>query len=218
METALALYDYEGLRTCPFCEYGGNLISAEWSTKVDRCAHCVVSIQSGAWARDICPPVTCDGHFFRSSIVDFLADVSEVVCKWTPGTRRHPEIRVFYHPDPAFVTSLRLNFKLEPVDSIESCGTCGGHMFSIDRTTCEQRIKRAISASATAVAAKGKRRLQWLTHRVAHGLLVVLGCSSHFDGSFLPLPECDPPAFYAACCETVVLARLRSRSTGHVSS
>jgi hypothetical protein len=86
----------------------------------------------GTWARGICPPVFCDGYLFSGSIVDFLKDDSRVVCKRSPGTRRHPEILVFFHPDSAFVTELRLNFKLETLPCEEACGTCGIHLFVID--------------------------------------------------------------------------------------
>ncbi len=105
----LSAYDYDGLRTCPFCASSANLTS-------DRrvaCSHFVAAFEFGAWGRRICPPVSCDGYLFSESLHQFLAEDREVVCKCTPGTRRHPKIEAFYHPRPAFVADMRKALKIE---------------------------------------------------------------------------------------------------------
>jgi hypothetical protein len=130
----LNVYDYDGLRVCPFCADSRNL-----TDPADACPHFVAAFQFGSWSQKLCPPVTCDGFMFRHSFQKFLFELNEVVCKTTPATKRHPAVWAFYHPDPAFVTELRLAFAITPVDAMKGCPECGVRRALVDEgtITCE---------------------------------------------------------------------------------
>jgi hypothetical protein len=129
LETIILLArDYDGLRTCPFCGSIDNLIR----DRNDKCPHLVAAFQYlGDFDSESWQKVSSDGHLFRRRMMDFLAELPEAVCKLTTQTRWSPTIRAYYHPLPAFVTDLRMTFKIEQ-EIHKLCGTCGQPCFIDD--------------------------------------------------------------------------------------
>lgn len=116
-------YDYDAISTCPFCR-GYNALDEVGNACPDFC----VAFVDGAWGRNLCPPVAERGNGFRfnrDGIELCLSGAPEAVEYWKEGTRRHPAITVWYHPDPVFIAELRAAFKLPVVKVDEGCPTCG---------------------------------------------------------------------------------------------
>jgi hypothetical protein len=53
-----------------------------------------------------------------------MLESEDVICKETPRTGRHPAIRAYYAPSPAFVEWVR-NLFAKTVSKGEPCGQCG---------------------------------------------------------------------------------------------
>ncbi len=115
----LGRYDYDSLRTCPFCGCTGLL-----SDEASNCPHFVAAFEDGVWARDLCPPVWANGFRFFPSMEKMLGEYEDVIRKETPRTGRHPAIRAYYAPGPSFVEWMR-NLFAKPVSKGEPCGECG---------------------------------------------------------------------------------------------
>ncbi len=115
----LGWHDYDSLRSCTFCG-GMGLMSDE----TDNCPHFIAAFEDGVWARDIYPPVCPTGFRFFSSMEKMLGESEDVICKKTPRTGRHPAIRAYYVPNPAFAEWVR-NLFAKPISKGEPCGQCG---------------------------------------------------------------------------------------------
>jgi hypothetical protein len=120
-------FDYEPLRTCPFC---GD--SALWILHEEDCPHYVTAFQDGDWDPDLIPPVFCDGfRFHRRRLTQSLEKNGGVVSRFKPGTLRHPQITVFFCADPRRARELRGEFRIEPVQGT-ICANCGNGSAAID--------------------------------------------------------------------------------------
>ncbi len=117
----LGPYDYDELRGCPFCHSVGLIGEAE------NCQHFVAAFQEGDWARDLCPPVFCDGfRFNRRAMLATLAEADGIVCKEKPGTRRHPFIETFFSEDPGLAAKIRAAHENPIVwAGVAECPDCG---------------------------------------------------------------------------------------------
>jgi DNA-directed RNA polymerase subunit RPC12/RpoP len=122
----LSPFDYDDLRTCPYCG-GTNLMSAasDRYLVLKQCDHFVAAFENGPWARGICPPVTCNGFLFDQwELEEAAAQIDDAVMKVKPGTRRHPRIAAIYCRHPETANTLRKTFRSVPVDS-GACAECG---------------------------------------------------------------------------------------------
>ncbi len=119
METEkLGPYDYDALQACPFCGVTNLLCEG------DNCAHFVVAFQTGEWARDLCPPVSCNGFQFNREHLEKALDESPGVHRWKPSTSHHPAIDAYYIDDQALAEGLRSRYRKTRV-RMEPCGTDG---------------------------------------------------------------------------------------------
>lgn len=91
-------FDYDDLRTCPYCR-STNLMNAASDRYLilEQCPHFVAAFESGTWARDICPPVACNGFLFdQNKLEEAVAQIDDAVMKVKPATRWHPRITAIY--------------------------------------------------------------------------------------------------------------------------
>jgi hypothetical protein len=123
----LDLYEYESLRTCPFCS--GLALSG--SSEID-CPHYLTAFQDGFWRGDLCPPVFCDGFLFeREAMVKEMSQSSDVICRKKPGTSGHPQVEAYFCSDVATVKALRKKFKRAEVPGAD-CAECGNQTAVVD--------------------------------------------------------------------------------------
>jgi|SRR5579872_645112 len=118
-EQIIGEYDYDTLRTCPFCGAFG-LTGSE----AEVCPHYVAAFQDGSFLVTR-PPIFCDGfRFDQDAIVQVISGSDEAVCILKLSTVKHPAVAAYYAADPAFVRELRSLFQRARF-ACDACADCG---------------------------------------------------------------------------------------------